>query len=83
VTRTSQSGPPPPPAYTPTAPDTGYTPVSPRGYQPTTDDTSAGSTNTPSVALDDIPSDPPPAYTPTVSTNVSMPVPSVNGDSTQ
>ena len=55
------SAPPPPPAYTPSAPDAGYTPVPARGYQPSV---------TPSVAPNDIPSDPPPEYTPTVSTNV-------------
>ena len=54
-------------------------------YQPvpTTDYSPAQPTDTPSVAPDDIPSDPPPEYTPTVSTNVLMPAPPVNQDSTQ
>ena len=71
------SGPPPPPAYTPSAPDAGYTPVPARGYQPvpTTDYSPAEPTNTPSVAPNEIPSDPPPEYTPT---DVPMPVPPVN-----
>ena len=84
-TRTVPSGPPPPPAYTPSAPDAGYTPVPARGYQPvpTTDYSPAGPTNTPSVAPNDIPSDPPPEYTPTVSTNVPVPVAPVSENSTQ
>ena len=79
------SGPPPPPAYTPLAPDAGYTPVPARGYQPvpTTDYSPAGPTNTPSVAPNDIPSDPPPEYTPAVSTNVPVPVAPVNENSIQ
>ena len=74
VTRTVSSGPSPPPAYTPSAPNADYTPVSPRGYQPfpTTDCTAANSTNNPSV--DNIPSDPPPEYTPAIPTNAPMPV---------
>ena len=71
VTRTVSSGPPPSPAYTPSAPDAGYTPVPARGYQPVP------------VAPNDIPSDPPPEYTPTVSTNVPVPVAPVNENSTQ
>ena len=84
-TCTVPPGPPPPPAYTPSAPDAGYTPVLPRGYQPvpTTDYSPAEPTNTPSVAPDDIPSDPPPEYTPTVSANVPMSVPPVNENSAQ
>ena len=85
VTRTVSSGPPPPPAYTPSAPDAGYTSVPARGYQPvpTTDYFPAEPTNTPSFAPNDIPSDPPPEYTPTVSTNVPVPVAPVNENSTQ
>ena len=85
MTRTVSSGPPPPPAYTPSAPDADYTPwpVPAKGYQPvpTTHYSPAEPTNTPSVAPDDIPSDPPPEYTPTVSINVPMPVPPVNENS--
>ena len=85
VAHAVSSGPPPLPAYTPLAPDAGYTPVQARGYQPvpTTDYSPAEPTNTPSVAPCDIPSDPPPEYTPTVSTNVLMPIPPVNEISTQ
>ena len=85
VTRTVPSGPPPPPAYTPSALDVGYTPVPARDHQPvpTTDYSPAGPTNTPSVAPNDIPSDPPPEYTPAVSTNVPVPVAPVNENSTQ
>jgi len=77
VTHTVPSGPPPPPAYTPTAPDVDYTPVPPRDYQPvsTTDYTPAGSTDIPSIPSDNVPSDPPPDYASTVSTNASMAVP--------
>ena len=68
VTRTVSSGPPPPPAYTLTAPRPEYTPVPPRGYQPvpTTDYTAANN------ASDNTPSDPPPEYTPAA--NAPMPV---------
>ena len=86
INHTVLSGPPPPPAYTPSVPaDAGYTPVLARGYQPvpTTDYSPAEPTNTPSVAPNDIPSDPPPEYTPTVSTNVPVPVAPVNENSTQ
>ena len=68
VTRTISTGPPPPPAYTPTAPDTGYVPVPPGGYQPVPAGTDSA-LNSPS---DDIPSDPPPDYTPTAAL---LPVP--------
>ena len=83
MTHTMSLGPPPPPAYTPSAPNAGYTPVPARGHQPvpTTDYSPAEPTNTPSVSPNDIPSDPPPEYTPTVSTNVPVPVASVNENS--
>ena len=84
VTRTVSSRPPPPPAYTPSAPNDGYAPVPPRGYQPvpTTDYAPANTASNPPVARNDnIPSDPPPEYTPAVSTNVQ--VPPVNQDSTR
>ena len=78
VTRTVSSGPPPPPAYTPSAPNAGYTPVPPRGYQPvpTTDYAAAAATptNNPSVVSGDIPSDPPPEYTTATSNGVPLPV---------
>ena len=74
VTRTVSSGPPLPPAYTPSAPNAGYTPVPPRGYQsiPTTDYGTVNPTNNSSVASGDIPSDPPPAYIPAVPPNSSQ-----------
>ena len=78
VTRTVSSHPPPPPAYTPSAPNDGYAPVPPRGYQPvpTTDYAPANT----AARHDNIPSDPPPEYTPAVSSQAALPV---SEDSTQ
>jgi len=70
-TTTLASGPPPPPPYSPTQPNSDYTPVPPRGYQQVSTNDYATAPATPSS---DVPSEPPPEYTPSVSINVSPPV---------